>query len=67
MNRQEAVDYLHNIGYSRRMSAKLADIAMLEKDNPFIFALKKAIQSKIEKSNGSIVKENYKDKLKVEK
>lgn len=46
MTKREAVDYLHKkVGYSRRMSAKLADIALLTKSSkPFEFALKTALE-----------------------
>jgi len=46
MTRREVVDYLHkNLGYSRRLSAKLADIVFLSKSSrPFEFALKEALE-----------------------
>ncbi len=48
MNRREAVDYLHNKGYSRRLSAKLADVA-IQYDGALAGALKKALERKLEK------------------
>ena len=49
MNRKEAVDYLHDQkGYSRRMSAKLADVA-IQYDGGLASALKKAIERKLTK------------------
>jgi hypothetical protein len=48
MNRREAVDYLHNKGYSRRLSAKLADVA-IQYDGALAGALKKALDQKLGK------------------
>jgi hypothetical protein len=50
MDRREAIDFLHKSGYSRRISAKLVDIAMMEKDKPFIAAIKKAVEKNLNKS-----------------
>jgi len=46
MTRKEAVDYLHKkSGYSRRISAKLADVALLSKSNrTFEVAIKEALE-----------------------
>jgi hypothetical protein len=46
MDRKEATEFLHkSMGYSRRMSAKLVDIALLQKSNSVIaFALREAIE-----------------------
>ena len=46
MDRSEVIDYLHDdVGYSRRMSCKLADIALLVKsEKPFEVALRSAIE-----------------------
>ncbi len=46
MDKKEAIEYLHESkGYSRRMSAKLVDLAFLEKSNSVIaFALREAIE-----------------------
>lgn len=50
MNRKGAIDFLHRRGYSRRISAKLADIAVLAKSSkPFEFALKIALEKATEK------------------
>ena len=45
MTRKEAVNYLHkNMKYSRRMSAKLVDLAILSKSSrPFGVAIKSAV------------------------
>jgi len=52
MTKREAVDYLHDeAGYSRRLSAKLADVALLAKSSkPFEFALKMALEEVTKKS-----------------
>ena len=54
MTRQEAIKFLHANGYSRRMSAKLVDIAILSKSSrPFAVALKEPVveaTGEIEKS-----------------
>jgi len=45
LNRNQAVDLLHTKGYSRRMSAKLADIALLKKSNRvFELAVREAVE-----------------------
>jgi hypothetical protein len=45
MTRNEAADYLHNLGYSRRLSAKLVDVAILSKSNKtFGLAFKAALE-----------------------
>lgn len=45
MDRAGAIDFLKGKGYSRRLSAKLVDIAMLEKsDSVFQQALKQALE-----------------------
>lgn len=45
MKRDEAVDYLRKNGYSRRLSAKLVDIALLAKTNSvFGNAIKTALE-----------------------
>ncbi len=51
MTKREAVDYLHNnAGYSRRLSAKLAEVALLAKSSrPFEFALKIALEEATKK------------------
>jgi hypothetical protein len=50
MNRQEAVNFLHNEkGYSRRMSAKLVDVVMEKGDGAMFEALKKSIEKNLEK------------------
>lgn len=50
LNRREAVDYLHQQkGYSRRLSAKLADVA-IEYDGFLAGALKKALERKLQKT-----------------
>jgi len=49
MNRREAVDYLHSKGYSRRLSAKLADVA-IQFDGALAGALKKALEQKLGKN-----------------
>lgn len=54
MNRREAVDYLHNKGYSRRLSAKLADVA-IQYDGSLASALRKALEQKLKK-HAEIVK-----------
>ena len=57
MTRKEAVEFLHKSkGYSRRMSAKLVDIALLEKDNHVIAdALHEAIQKAKAKSEPKFI------------
>ena len=49
MKRRDAIDYLHDeMGYSRRLSAKLTDIAMLAKSNKSVgFALQSAIERNV--------------------
>jgi len=49
MNRREAIDFLHEQkGYSRRMSAKLVDVA-IQYDGALAGALSKAIEMKLVK------------------
>ena len=51
MNRKEAVDYLHNSkGYSRRMSAKIVDIAMEKGDGLMFEALRKSLERGLKKA-----------------
>ena len=60
MIRKEVVEYLHDVGYSRRLSAKLADIALLVKsDRPFEFALRVALE-KSKKFSPSVYKHSNK-------
>jgi hypothetical protein len=49
MTKRDAIDYLHEkMGYSRRMSAKLTELAMLSKSNKSIgFALQTAIEDNV--------------------
>jgi len=50
VTKREAVDYLHdNIGYSRRLSAKLADVALLAKSSVMQEALRIAIENGLKK------------------
>lgn len=49
MNRKEAVDFLHSKGYSRRLSAKLAAVA-IQYDGALAGALAKALEQKLAKS-----------------
>jgi len=45
LTRTQAVDLLHTKGYSRRLSAKLADIALLAKSNKtFEVAIREAVE-----------------------
>jgi hypothetical protein len=45
LTRKEAVNFLHNKGYSRRLSAKLVDVAFDAKTNgPMAAALKKGFE-----------------------
>ena len=47
MDRAGAIEFLKSKGYSRRISAKLVDIALLEKsDSAFSYALKHALEVK---------------------
>ena len=61
MTRKEAIDYLHkSMKYSRRMSAKLVDLAILSKSNRSIgIAMKDAVidaTGEIEKGRGKDLK-----------
>jgi adenosylmethionine-8-amino-7-oxononanoate aminotransferase len=51
LNKQESAKFLHDkLGYSRRMSAKLSDIAFLSKGNKaFEVALKNALEKAVKK------------------
>ena len=51
MNRREAIDFLHNDKhYSRRLSAKLVDIAMDKSDGGMLQeALKKSLEGNLKK------------------
>lgn len=45
MNKQESAKFLHDkLGYSRRMSAKLSDIAFLSKSSVMQEAVKRAVE-----------------------
>ena len=57
--KRESIDYLHNKGYSRRMSAKLADIALLKKSNK---TFEIAIQEALEKARTKGAKDKLKRK-----
>lgn len=59
MDRREAIDFLHGQGYSRRISAKLVDIALMEKDNPFMNAVRNAVEKGLKKSKEKKVKFKY--------
>lgn len=63
MDRREAINFLHKSrGYSRRMSAKLVDFAIKEKeDGPFASAIRKAIESELNKNKPTvyIISENH--------
>jgi hypothetical protein len=62
MTRKEAVNYLHkNMKYSRRMSAKLVDLAILSKSSkPFGIAIEVAVTD----ATGVIEKAAFKPKKK---
>jgi len=52
MTREEAIIYLRKSGYSRRISSKLADIALLQKtNNAFANAVRKALERVQEKKS----------------
>jgi hypothetical protein len=48
MTRSQAIDYLHDKGYSRRISAQLADLAILQKNAGTVFEM--ALEKALEKS-----------------
>jgi Zn-dependent peptidase ImmA (M78 family) len=58
LNRQEAAEFLHNeLNYSRRMSAKLADIALLTKSSkPFEVAIQMALEKAKKWKHASVYK-----------
>jgi hypothetical protein len=59
MNRREAVDYLHDDrGYSRRLSAKIVDLALSHNDGPMFAALRKSLEKSIDKGK-KLVKIKY--------
>jgi len=50
MNRREAIDYLHDDkGYSRRLSAKIVDLALSHNDGPMFEALRKSLEKSVAK------------------
>lgn len=55
MNRHEAVDFLHNKkGYSRRLSAKLVNVALSNNEGMMVDALRKCLERGIEKQKKKI-------------
>jgi|GEM_PF-3530238 hypothetical protein len=57
MKRDEAIAYLRGQNYSRRLSAKLADIALLRKTNSiFADAIKSALEKAKPKKKGKKIK-----------
>lgn len=66
MDRAGAIDFLKSRGYSRRLSAKLVDIALLEKsDSVFQLALKQALEAR--KLNKACSKKKSKEKFVIRK
>ncbi len=55
MNRREAIDYLHDEKrYSRRLSAKIVDLAMSQGDGPMFEALRKSLEKSVTKGKKSV-------------
>ena len=58
MNKHEAANLLHQKGFSRRLSAKLADVAFINKSSAvFGLALKEALEKAKESSSQSKVRQ----------
>lgn len=50
LSRREAIDFLHNDKhYSRRLSAKLVDLAMKDNEGAMAEALRKCLESGVKK------------------
>jgi hypothetical protein len=64
MNRKEAVEYLHtDKHYSRRLSAKIVDLAMSKGDGAMFEALRKSLEKSVSRAKKPVIKYVIKEKL----